>query len=251
MTTLFARSGGTEVVAHQHVGTGVSNVVRRLQSGAGSARGSLAAILGCPAGSAALPSGLPRWQRGAASEAASNGSEAASLLAGAASLPRGAAPLPPATLTFERRRQPSLLCRLCAAPRSAPRAVDAVPPWAPRRRPHRLAPSAPGLLPAPRRQPPRQRSPWQTSGSSATQQRRVSLASALLLGTAATPTYAASFAHPHAPLDARTPRVPLETHGPPHTAFQDLADADPPLTVPHSACYTPAVAQIWRATAAR
>ena len=46
------------------VGTGVSNVVRRLQSGAVSAQGSPAAIQGSPAGSPALTSGLPRCHSG-------------------------------------------------------------------------------------------------------------------------------------------------------------------------------------------
>jgi len=59
------------------------------------------------------------------------------------------------------------------------------------------APSAPGLLPVPTRRAPRQSSTWQTS--SATTQPRFSLTSALLLGAAATPTYAAPFAQPHAP----------------------------------------------------
>ena len=42
------------------LGTRVSNVLRRLQSGALSAQGSPAAIRGCPAGSPALTSGLPQ-----------------------------------------------------------------------------------------------------------------------------------------------------------------------------------------------
>ena len=36
--------------------------------------------------------------------------------------------------------------------------------------------------------------------------------------------------HSPAPLDARTPRAPLETHGPPHTALQDLADVATPYS---------------------
>jgi len=52
--------------------------------------------------------------------------------------------------------------------------------------------------------------------------------------------------HSPAPLDARTPRAPLETHGPPHTALQDLADVATPYSASLRAGYTPAVAPIAR-----
>ena len=61
-------------------------------------------------------------------------------------------------------------------------------------------PSAPMLLPVPRaRQAPRQNSSWPKPGSFASQQPRFSLASALLLGAAAAPRYAAPPAQSHAP----------------------------------------------------
>ena len=44
--------------------------------------------------------------------------------------------------------------------------------------------------------------------------------------------------HSPAPLDARTPRAPLETHGPAHTALQDLADVATPYSASLSLLHT-------------